>query len=63
MDNYKITVQKVIQRDDENYTRDITLYEQIVSGDKTIVNAVARTVLDYNEENRAYPVSALSGEK
>jgi hypothetical protein len=48
MEHFKITVQKVTQREDESYSRDVTVYEQIVSGDDTIVNAVARTVLDYN---------------
>ncbi len=40
MSLYKITVEKVTDKTDDKYASDVTVYEQIVEGDDSIVNAV-----------------------
>lgn len=48
MSKYKITVEEVVERDDDKYASNITIYEQVVTGDESIVNGVVQTVLNYN---------------
>ena len=48
MSKYRITIEEVVEDKDNKYASNITIYEQIVVGDATIVNGVVKTVLDYN---------------
>lgn len=47
MNQYKITIEKVVQKADDRFTSDIRLYEQIIDGDESIISAVVGTVLAY----------------
>ena len=49
MSKYKITVEEVVEpKQGDSYTSTVTIYEQIVTGDESIVNGVVKVVLDYN---------------
>jgi hypothetical protein len=57
MTKYKITVEEVVEREYDKYARNITLYEQTIEGDATIVNSVVQTVLEYNSHLFNEPAS------
>lgn len=63
MSTYKITV-VVEDENSENkrYPDTKTLYEQVVVGDETIVNAIVGTVLDYNTSLANEPMFLPSNE-
>jgi hypothetical protein len=48
MSKYKITVVQIDELENGKYPNNITIYEQTVSGDETIVNGVVQAVLEYN---------------
>lgn len=54
MSKYKITIEEIVEQEGDKYASNITLYEQTVTGDETIVNGVVKTVLDYNSNISAH---------
>lgn len=52
---YLITIQEITVDAESKYPNKETLYEQIVVGDSTIIPAVVRMVLDYQEITKFMP--------